>query len=54
MHQPMTPIELIASAFTLLAFGAIFWWGASHLISMAGELYERCRPMREEQEQDNA
>lgn len=53
MSHPMTPIELIASAFTIIATGALIWWGLSHLISMAGELYERCRPMREEQERKN-
>jgi hypothetical protein len=53
MHQPMTPIELLASAFTIIATGALIWWGLSHLISGAVELYERCRPMREEQERKN-
>lgn len=51
MSHPMTPIELIASAFTIIATGALIWWGLSHLISMAGELYERCRPVREKNQE---
>lgn len=47
MSHPMTPIELIASAFSIIATGALAWWGLSHLISGAVDLYERCRPMRE-------
>lgn len=46
MNRPMTPIELIASAFTLLAAGSLFWWGASHLITWAVEIYARYAPMR--------
>ena len=53
MHQPMTPIELLASALSIIATGALLWWGLSHLISGAVELYERCRPMREEPERKN-
>lgn len=49
----MTPIELLASAFSIIATGALFWWGAQHLIRLAVELYARCRPMREEQERKN-
>jgi hypothetical protein len=52
MHQPMTPIELIASAFTILATGALIWWGLNNLISMAAQLYEKCRPMREEAQEE--
>ena len=48
MHQPMTPIELIASAISIIATGALIWWGLSSLITGAVDLYERCRPMREQ------
>ena len=51
MNQPMTPIELIASAISIIATGALLWWGLSHLIGMAGELYERYRPMREQNQE---
>lgn len=53
MHQPMTPIELIASALAMVSTFALFWWGAKNLITMAVDLYERCRPMREEEERKN-
>lgn len=46
MHQPMTPIELIASALSIIATGALIWWGLSHLISGAVELYAKCAEMR--------
>ena len=51
MNQPMTPIELIASAVSLVATFSLFWWGMRHLISMAAGLYERCRPMREKNQE---
>jgi len=41
MNHPMTPIELIASALSIIATGAVFWWGFGHLIDMAIALYER-------------
>jgi len=41
MNQPMTPIELIASALAMVSTFALFWWGAGHLIRMATDLYER-------------
>lgn len=41
MSHPMTPIELIASALSIVATGALFWWGACHLFDMAIALYER-------------
>lgn len=53
MHHPMTPIELIASALSIVATGAMFWWGAKNLIAMAADLYERFRPVREEEERKN-
>ena len=53
MHQPMTPIELIASAIAIISTGALVWWGLSHLMSMAGEIYERCRPMSEAERPNN-
>ena len=52
MHQPMTPIELLASALSIIATGALFWWGAQHLIRLAADLYERCRPMREKNQEN--
>ena len=51
MHHPMTPIELIASALSIVATGAVFWWGMRHLITMAVDLYERCRPLREKNQE---
>ena len=41
MNHPMTPIELIASALSIVATGALAWWGLSHMIGMAAELYEQ-------------
>ncbi len=52
MHQPMTPIELLASALSIIATGALIWWGLNNLISMAAQLYEKCRPMREEAQEE--
>ncbi len=51
MHQPMTPIELIVSAISLTCTFALFWWGMRHLINGAVELYARCRPMREKNQE---
>lgn len=51
MSNPMTPIELIASALSIIATGALAWWGLSHLISMAADLYERFRPVREKNQE---
>ena len=48
MFQPMTPIELLASAGALIATGAMFWWAAQHIIRLAVALYHRCAPMRKD------
>lgn len=51
MSHPMTPIELFASAFSLIATFAVFWWVAGNLIRLAVEIYARCRPMREKNQE---
>lgn len=48
MHHPMTPIELIASALSIIATGALAWWGLSHLITWAVDLYAGMAEMRKQ------
>lgn len=53
MNHPMTPIELIASALSIIATGALIWWGLNHLITWAVDLYASMASMRTQNRGDN-